>query len=157
MNRMLLGENQLLRSKLKDSEKLNDTLRNENNMFFKLQSQSTTQAQATSDKKPSTDDLLASFMVEMRELRLRLEDSIRTNDALRAQLEKRLLSEGGGEGSAGSGPDRIILIRENDTLRTEVLEKDRVNEKLKRTIDGLKQEQSRYYKFVVYDVGVSLL
>ena len=139
---MLLGENQLLRSKLKDTEKLNDTLRNENNMFSKLHNQST-QAQVSSHKPTSTDDLLAGFVAEMRELRLRLEDSIRTNDALRAQLEKRLLSEGGGEGSAGSGPDRIILIRENDTLRTEILEKSRVNEKLKRTIDGLKQEQKR--------------
>lgn len=142
MNRMLLGENQLLRSKLKDSEKLNDTLRNENNLFSKLHSQPG-QVQATSDKQPSTDDLLAAFMSEMRELRLRLEDSIRTNDALRAQLEKRLLSEGGGEGSASSGPDRIILIRENDTLRTELLEKDRDNEKLKRTIDRMKQEQTK--------------
>lgn len=142
MNRMLLGENQLLRSKLKDSEKLNDTLRNENNMISKLHSQST-QAQATSDKQASMDDLLAAFMAEMRELRLRLEDSIRTNDALRAQLEKRLLSEGESEGAAVSGPDRIILIRENDTLRTELLEKDRINEKLKRAIDGLKQEQTR--------------
>ena len=139
---MLLGENQLLRSKLKDSEKLNDTLRNENNMISKLHSQST-QAQATSDKQASMDDLLAAFMAEMRELRLRLEDSIRINDALRAQLEKRLLSEGESEGAAVSGPDRIILIRENDTLRTELLEKDRINEKLKRAIDGLKQEQTR--------------
>ena len=142
MNRMLLGENQLLRSKLKDSEKLNDTLRNENNMISKLHSQST-QAQATSDKQASMDDLLAAFMAEMRELRLRLEDSIRTNDALRSQLEKRLLSEGDSEGGAVSGPDRIILIRENDTLRTELLQKDRINEKLKRAIDGLKQEQTR--------------
>ena len=138
MNRMLLGENQLLRSKLKDSEKLNDTLRNENNMISKLHSQST-QAQATSEKQASMDDLLAAFMAEMRELRLRLEDSIRTNDALRAQLEKRLLTEGDSEG----GADRIILIRENDTLRTELLEKDRINEKLKRAIEGLKQEQTR--------------
>ena len=142
MNRMLLGENQLLRSKLKDSEKLNDTLRNENNMISKLHSQST-QAQATSDKQASMDDLLAAFMAEMRELRLRLEDSIRTNDALRAQLEKRLLSEGDSEGAAVSCPDRIILIQENDTLRTELLEKNRINEKLKRAIDGLKQEQTR--------------
>ena len=111
-------------------------------MISKLHSQST-QAQATSDKQASMDDLLAAFMAEMRELRLRLEDSIRTNDALRAQLEKRLLSEGDSEGGAVSGPDRIILIRENDTLRTELLEKDRINEKLKRAIDGLKQEQTR--------------
>ena len=139
MNRMLLGENQLLRSKLRDTEKLNDTLRNENNMYSKLHNQST---QDTSHQ--STDDLLAGFVAEMRELRLRLEDSIRTNDALRAQLEKRLLSEGGGEaGGTDSGPDTIILIRENDTLRTEILEKDRVNEKLRRTIEGLKQEKTR--------------
>lgn len=137
---MLLGENQLLRSKLKDSEKLNDTLRNENNLFSKIHSQST-QTQAASQKR-STDELLAGFMAEMRELRLRLEDSIRTNDALRAQLEMRL-SEGTDDKSTGSVPDRIILIRENDTLRTELLEKDRANEKLKRTINGLKQEQTK--------------
>ena len=51
-------------------------------MFSKLHSQST---QDTGHQ--STDDLLAGFVTEMRELRLRLEDSIRTNDALRAQLE----------------------------------------------------------------------
>ena len=141
---MLLGENQLLRSKLKDTEKLNDTLRNENNMFSRLHNQST---QDTGHQ--STDDLLAGFVAEMRELRLRLEDSIRTNDALRAQLEKRLLSEGVGEAEGtGSGPDRIILIRENDTLRTEILEKDRVNEKLRRTIEGLKQEKTRWTRKV---------
>lgn len=108
-------------------------------MFSRLHNQST---QDTGQQ--STDDLLAGFVAEMRELRLRLEDSIRTNDALRAQLEKRLLSEGVGEAEGtGSGPDRIILIRENDTLRTEILEKDRVNEKLRRTIEGLKQEKTR--------------
>lgn len=142
MNRMLLGENQLLRSKLKDSDKLNDTLRNENRMMSKLHNQST-QAQATSDKQPSTEDLMAAFLAEMRELRLRLEDSIRTNDALRAQLEKRLLTDGGGEGSSLIETDKIILIRENDSLRSELLEKDRINQKLKKAIDGLKQEQAR--------------
>lgn len=88
------------------------------------------------------DDLLAGFMAEMRELRLRLEDSIRTNDALRAQLEMRL-SEGASDGSASSAPDQIILIRENDSLRTELLKKDQSNEKLKKTIDGLTREQTR--------------
>lgn len=88
------------------------------------------------------DDLLAGFMAEMRELRLRLEDSIRTNDALRAQLEMRL-SEGAGDGSASNAPDQIILIRENDSLRTELLKKDQSNEKLKKTIDGLTREQTR--------------
>ena len=88
------------------------------------------------------DDLLAGFMAEMRELRLRLEDSIRTNDALRAQLEMRL-SEGAGDGSTSSASDQIILIRENDSLRTELLKKDQSNEKLKKTIDGLTLEQTR--------------
>ena len=128
-----MGENELLRSKLKDSEKLNDTLRNENDMFSKIQTQSS-QTPAASQKRSSMDELLAGFMTEMRELRLRLEDSIRTNDALRAQLEMRL-SEGTGDKSASSVPDKIVLIRENDTLRTEVLEKDRANEKLKRRTD----------------------
>ena len=137
-----MGENELLRSKLKDSEKLNDTLRNENDMFSKIQTQSS-QTPAASQKRSSMDELLAGFMTEMRELRLRLEDSIRTNDALRAQLEMRL-SEGTGDKSASNVPDKIVLIRENDTLRTEVLEKDRANEKLKRIIDGLKQEQTRW-------------
>ena len=141
MNRVLLGENHLLKSKLKDSEKLNETLRNENDMFSRLHNQST-ETQATSQKRSTMDDLLAGFMAEMRELRLRLEDSIRTNDALRAQLEMRL-SEGTDDGSAASGPDQIILIRENDSLRTELVEKDRANEKLKRTIGGLKREQTR--------------
>ena len=141
INRMLLGENQLLRSKLKDSEKLNDTLRNENDMYSKIQSQSS-RTPVASQKRPTMDELLAGFMAEMRELRLRLEDSIRTNDALRAQLEMRL-SEGTGDKTVGSVPDKIILIRENDTLRTELLEKDRANEKLKRIIDGMKQEQTR--------------
>lgn len=138
---MLLGENQLLRGKLKDSEKLNDTLRNENDMYSKIQSQSS-RTPVASQKRSTMDELLASFMAEMRELRLRLEDSIRTNDALRAQLEMRL-SEGTGDKTVSSVPDKIILIRENDTLRTELLEKDRANEKLKRIIDGMKQEQTR--------------
>jgi len=142
VNRILLGENQLLRGKLKDSEKINDTLRNENRMMSKLHNQST-QAQATSDKQPSTEDIMAAFLAEMRELRLRLEDSIRTNDALRAQLEKRLLVDGSDEGGAGHETDTIVLIRENDSLRSELLEKDRINKKLKKAVEGLKQEQAR--------------
>jgi len=151
---MLLGENQLLRSKLKDTEKLNDTLRNENDMFSKIQSQSS-QTPAASQKRSTMDELLAGFMAEMRELRLRLEDSIRTNDALRAQLEMRL-SEGTGDKSAGSVPDEIILIRENDTLRTELLEKDRANEKLKRIISELKQEQTGWVLVKSFEILLSM-
>lgn len=141
MNRVLLGENHLLKSKLKDCEKLNETLKNENDLFSRLHNQSN-ETQSNSQKRSNMDDLLAGFMAEMRELRLRLEDSIRTNDALRAQLEMRL-SEGAGDGSASSAPDQIILIRENDSLRTELLKKDQSNEKLKKTIDGLTREQTR--------------
>ena len=141
LNRMLLGENQLLRSKLKDSERLNATLKEENNMFSKLHSQST-QTQDAQLKRSAPEDLLATYMAEMRELRMRLEDSIRTNDALRAQLEKRL-SEGTGEGKSEEGPEKIVLIRENDSLRTELLEKDRTNEKLKRTVDELRHQRTR--------------
>lgn len=141
MNRVLLGENHLLKSKLKDCEKLNETLKNENDLFSRLHNQSN-ETQSNSQKQSNMDDLLAGFMAEMRELRLRLEDSIRTNDALRAQLEMRL-SEGAGDGSASSAPDQIILIRENDSLRTELLKKDQSNEKLKKTIDGLTREQTR--------------
>lgn len=151
---MLLGENQLLRSKLKDTEKLNDTLRNENDMFSKIQSQSS-QTPAASQKRSTMDELLAGFMAEMRELRLRLEDSIRTNDALRAQLEMRL-SEGTGDKSAGSVPDKITLIRENDTLRTELLEKDRANEKLKRIISELKQERTRWVLVKSFEILLSM-
>ena len=141
LNKTLMAENQLLRNKLKDNERLNADLKDEVDRYTQMQ-RASAQAQ-TSQPGTSNDDLLALYMAEMRELRLRLEASIRTNDALQAQLEKQLAQGENGEGSPPHLPDKLIIIRENETLRTEVLKRDVVNKQLRETIDRLNYEKAK--------------
>ncbi|XP_016894037.1 CDK5 regulatory subunit-associated protein 2 isoform X2 [Cynoglossus semilaevis] len=107
-------ENERLQEQLKSSEELNATLRSELDLHqtFMAHNQKQDEGQVkeesgTQTEAPKEDgnnslkkaaeqshimnpDLLAEHLQEIRALRQRLEESIRTNDRLREQLEKRL-------------------------------------------------------------------
>ncbi|XP_065599856.1 myomegalin isoform X2 [Cyrtonyx montezumae] len=75
-----------------------------------------------SSQKLTGADLLEEHLVEIRSLRLRLEESICTNDRLREQLERRLASTGKASGLPSDiyaqGPELgLQLSRENRALR----------------------------------------
>ena len=130
LNTKLLAENRALHGKLTDQERVCEDLKREVERITRNQ---------TKKAQGSDEDLLASYAAEMRELRMRLEESIRTNDALQAQLERKL--EEAGEGPAMRSTDKLIIIRENETLRTEILKRDRTNERLVETLDKLRSER----------------
>ena len=98
---------------------------------------------AGTDQRPSNESLIAQHIAEMRELRKQLEQSIKNNDALRAQLEYRL-SQVEKEAEQMRDPHlRITLIRENDNLRTQLTEKQELIKKQKTTVDQLLKEKGR--------------
>ncbi|XP_058473906.1 CDK5 regulatory subunit-associated protein 2 isoform X2 [Solea solea] len=104
-------ENEQLQDQLRCSEVLNATLRSELDLHQSIMAQSSshhseegsgpqTEAlkgdgdsaakNAADQPRSMNSDLLAEHLHEIRTLRQRLEESIRTNDCLREQLEKRL-------------------------------------------------------------------
>ncbi|MBN3322421.1 CK5P2 protein, partial [Atractosteus spatula] len=111
----LQRENTLLLDKLKSSEQLNDTLRSELDLHRSILADreeagrerelSPTALDNTATSHPEKEsrtegkneapglmnaDLLAEHLQEIRSLRRRLEESIKTNDRLREQLERKL-------------------------------------------------------------------
>ncbi|XP_063066939.1 CDK5 regulatory subunit-associated protein 2 isoform X2 [Engraulis encrasicolus] len=110
--RALLRENGRLAEQLRSSEQLNETLRSELELHRSLltHTQKTQQAsthrstptpeqpgahtdtgtQADAASRSINTDLLAEHLQEIRALRQRLEETIRTNERLREQLERRL-------------------------------------------------------------------
>ena len=90
----LLRENNTLKLQLRDLQDVNDSLRGELSIYENLRQ--TVQAGL---KGSSQASLLERHLDEIRQLRLKLEQSLAQNDRLRAQLEKQL----GGDGKE-SGP-----------------------------------------------------
>ena len=62
---------------------------------------------------------------ELRQLRSRLEESIKTYDDLCAKLEEKL---GEGDGTEGSLKESVALVKENENLRLKV---GKFNEEMK--------------------------
>uniref|UniRef100_U3JMD4 Uncharacterized protein n=1 Tax=Ficedula albicollis TaxID=59894 RepID=U3JMD4_FICAL len=91
-------------------------------------------------------DLLEEHLVEIRNLRQRLEESICTNDRLREQLERRLASTGKASGTGLSGLG-LQLSRENQALheenRTLRLQRDHLSQELARVQETLVAACSR--------------
>ncbi|KAG7477293.1 hypothetical protein MATL_G00092500 [Megalops atlanticus] len=99
----LQRENSRLLEQLRSSEQLNETLHSELDLHRSILAQRD-EADRTGERKVGQEeqdsscapgrtmnpDLLAEHLQEIRSLRLRLEESIRTNDRLREQLEGRL-------------------------------------------------------------------
>ena len=99
---------QALREKLHLSEKLNTALKYELEANKRLGS-----------KSGSSDEPLMSHLEELRQLRSRLEESIKTYDDLCAQLEEKLKSEGAGK-DGSSLKESLAIVNENENLRLEV-------------------------------------
>lgn len=137
LNQTLMAENQFLRNKLKQNERYIATLKDELDLYNRMKNDSA--AIQTSPLSPRQPLDLSEYMKEMRELRMRLEESIRTNDKLRAQLEKRMAGEDadGAKSLVLSSETSIQYIQDNERLRAELLLKDRTIDELKTRIDEL--------------------
>lgn len=131
----LQRDNGRLQEQLKKSEELNATLRSELDLTHSIlthtQSQKTPQTKHTQSSSPVphtqpqsqamdsqrvqlesvhtiiSSDLLMEHLLEVRALRQRLEETIRTNERLREQLERKLQQ-------AERDPDTHIFIRSED-------------------------------------------
>ncbi|XP_041276074.1 myomegalin-like isoform X8 [Onychostruthus taczanowskii] len=105
-----------------------------------------------SGQKLTGADLLEEHLVEIRNLRQRLEESICTNDRLREQLERRLASTGKGSGLpsdvyAQTPELGLQMSRENQALheenRTLRLQRDHLSQELARVQETLVAACSR--------------
>ncbi|KAF0031642.1 hypothetical protein F2P81_016197 [Scophthalmus maximus] len=176
-----------LQEQLRSSEELNTTLRSELDLHQSIMAQSSShhqkpdQGQDQERSGPRTDghkvdgdaaaknaaeqprtmnsDLLAEHLQEIRALRHRLEESIRTNDRLREQLEKRLAEVEkdpatnifihGNEEQGHLANEVRFLWGQNQALKEQLnlgsRDKQKENEKLRETLARrtAKLEQSR--------------
>ncbi|XP_063746348.1 CDK5 regulatory subunit-associated protein 2 isoform X3 [Eleginops maclovinus] len=182
-------ENVRLQNQLRGSEDLNATLRSELDIHRSIMAKSSSHPQEPDHSreqdgsgpqaethKPEEDmgsqraaadqpctmnsDLLAEHLLEIRALRQRLEESIRTNDRLREQLEKRLAEVEkdpaatnifihGNEEQGQLANEVRFLWGQNQTLKDQLSlgsrDKQKENEKLRETLARrtAKLEQSR--------------
>jgi predicted nucleic acid-binding Zn-ribbon protein len=98
-----------LREKLNLSERLNTALK------YELEANKRLVSKAGSSEEP-----LMGHLEELRQLRSRLEESIKTYDELCAQLEEKLKELGGGEGEEDVLKESMSLIKENESLRLKI-------------------------------------
>ena len=118
--------------------------------FYKQEKAQTEQQKKTRNGQDSSNNnnLIALHIAEMRELRKELELSIRNNDALRAHLEYRL-SEAEKEVDKFKDPNlRGSLLRENDSLRAQIAEKEMQIKELTVLMEKIQQGDQRYAVFV---------
>ncbi|KAM9306675.1 CDK5 regulatory subunit-associated protein 2 isoform 3-T3 [Pholidichthys leucotaenia] len=185
----LQRENGRLQEQLRSSEELNATLRSELDLHQSIMAQTSSHHQEKDrghdreDSGPQTEvqkqdrdarsqetasgqahvmssDLLAEHLQEIRALRQRLEESIRANDRLREQLEKRLAEVEkdsaatnifihGNEEQGQLANEVRLLWEQNQALKEQLSmgsrDKQKENEKLRETLARrtAKLEQSR--------------
>ncbi|XP_029371082.1 CDK5 regulatory subunit-associated protein 2 isoform X2 [Echeneis naucrates] len=182
----LQRENGRLQEQLRSRDELNATLRSELDLHRSIMAQSSSQHQgqdrghhhggsgpqteaqkgagdftavnATKHPRNMDSDLLAEHLQEIRALRQRLEESIRTNDRLREQLEKRLAEVEkdsaatnifihGNEEQGQLANEVRLLWGQNQALKEQLNlgSRDKQNEKLRETLARrtAKLEQSR--------------
>ena len=106
-----------MREKLNLSEKLNTALKYELEASKKLGS-----------KPGSSEEPLMDHLEELRQLRSRLEESIKTYDELCAQLEEKLKELDDGKGKDDILKESLSLAKENEGLRQKV---GKFNEEMK--------------------------
>ncbi|XDV38204.1 hypothetical protein PO909_007662 [Leuciscus waleckii] len=157
--RMLQWENGRLQEQLRGSEELNATLRSELDLTRSIL-ENNPQNQ-TEDKQPEeqqqqnmpagktiNSDLLAEHLHEIRALRQRLEETIRTNERLREQLERKLQEAekdsatnifiAGSEDQAHISSELHFLLTQNHTLKEQLnqgaRDKQKENDRLRETL-----------------------
>ncbi|XP_071801785.1 uncharacterized protein [Asterias amurensis] len=118
-----------VRSKLRDTDRLNSALRAELDIYKSvLGDGGIPSSKAQGDGKQDPNDVLKEYLEELRELRKRLEESIRVNDRLRQKLEEKLASMG--QESEGVTfihlqETNIELTEVNNSMKTTLSEKER--------------------------------
>ncbi|XP_051534202.1 CDK5 regulatory subunit-associated protein 2-like isoform X2 [Myxocyprinus asiaticus] len=159
--RMMQHENGRLQEQLRSSEELNATLRSELDLtrsILKHNTPSKTSQNRTTDKQPEqqntsasmsiNSDLLAEHLLEIRALRQRLEETIRTNERLREQLERKLQEAetdpatnifiAGSEDQAHFSSELHFLLAQNHTLKEQLnqgaRDKQKENDRLRETL-----------------------
>ncbi|XP_051537417.1 myomegalin-like isoform X2 [Myxocyprinus asiaticus] len=159
---MLQRENGRLQEKLRSSEELNATLRGELDLtrsILKHNTPSKSSQNQTTDKQPEqqntsastsiSSDLLAEHLLEIRALRQRLEETIRTNERLREQLERKLQEAekdpaatnifiAGSEDQGHISSELHFLLAQNHTLKEQLnqgaRDKQKENDRLRETL-----------------------
>uniref|UniRef100_A0A8C0XWQ8 CDK5 regulatory subunit associated protein 2 n=1 Tax=Cyprinus carpio carpio TaxID=630221 RepID=A0A8C0XWQ8_CYPCA len=154
--RMLQRENGRLQEQLRSSEELNATLCSELDLtrsVLKHKPQSQTEdkqpeQQNTPASRTINSDLLAEHLQEIRALRLRLEETIRTNERLREQLERKLQEAEkdsatnifitGSEDQTHISSELHFLLAQNHTLKEQLnqgaRDKQKENDHLRETL-----------------------
>ncbi|KAK2872302.1 hypothetical protein Q8A67_022199 [Cirrhinus molitorella] len=154
--RMLQRENVHLQEQLRSSKELNATLRSELDLtrsVLKHKPQNQTEdkqpeQQNTSANKTINSDLLAEHLQEIRALRQRLEETIRTNERLREQLERKLQEAekdsatnifiAGSEDQTHISSELHFLLTQNHTLKEQLnqgaRDKQKENDRLRETL-----------------------
>ncbi|XP_051961433.1 myomegalin-like isoform X2 [Xyrauchen texanus] len=158
---MLQRENGRLQEQLRSSEQLNATLRGELDLtrsILKHNTPSKSSQNQTTDKQPEqqytsasmsiNSDLLAEHLLEIRALRQRLEETIRTNERLREQLERKLQEAekdpatnifiAGSEDQGHISSELHFLLAQNHTLKEQLnqgaRDKQKENDRLRETL-----------------------
>ncbi|XP_016146456.1 myomegalin-like [Sinocyclocheilus grahami] len=154
---MLQRENGHLQEQLRSSEELNATLRSELDLtrsVLKHNPQKKTkdkqsEQQNTSESMTINSDLLVEHLQEIRALRQRLEETIRTNERLREQLERKLQEAekdsaatnifiAGSEEQAHISSELHFLLAQNHTLKEQLnqgaRDKQKENDRLRETL-----------------------
>ncbi|XP_051959651.1 centrosome-associated protein CEP250-like [Xyrauchen texanus] len=158
---MMQHENGQLQEQLRSSEELNATLRSELDLtrsILKHNTPSKTSQNRTTEKQPEqqntsasmrvTSDLLVEHLLEIRALRQRLEETIRTNERLREQLERKLQEAekdpatniiiAGSEDQAHFSSELHFLLAQNHALKEQLnqgaRDKQKENDRLRETL-----------------------
>ena len=108
------------------------------------QTRPSTEAIRRNDESFMNDNSLISMHIqEMRELRKQLEETRKNNDALRQQLEERLLHVEREARMLNDPELKATLIRDNDAIRVKLSEAEANQEKMKIKIEELSKEKER--------------
>ena len=96
-----------------------------------------------SDKKAANDELIALHISEMQKLKKELELSIKNNDELKSQLELRMLMIEKDATNIKDPKFRVNIIRDNDLLRSQSIERQNAVSRLQAVVDQLLAEKKR--------------
>lgn len=89
------------------------------------------------------NSLIAAHIQEMRALRIQLEETIKNNNSLKAQLEDRLCKIENDARQLHDPSLRVSLVRENDELRASLVDYKQQKQNLSEQLEELKEEKKK--------------
>ena len=101
------------------------------------------ETQSGFEKKTANDDLIALHISEMQKLKKELELSIKNNEELKTQLEHRLSMIEKDAEKIKDPKLRVNIIRDNDLLRSQSIERQNAVARLQSVIDQLVAEKKK--------------